>query len=463
MYLYNTQKNPSNLSGGFFCFCNENISSKICIINENFCYICQKHICMEKDIICNIIRESQDVIPAIELYERPLKYEPNGNYVFVGVRQSGKSYMIYQRIQQLLREGHSIKQMVYVNFDDERLQMMKSDDLDLILQAYYSMYENKPFLFFDEIQNVEGWEFFARRLVNQKYQVFITGSNAKMLGRDIATTLGGRYWTCNVYPFTFKEYIGNLGVLLDNQWQYSTNLKAKVQRCFNDYFNFGGFPEISSIVAKRLWLNDIYNKIFFSDLVVRNKIRNENALRLTIRKLAESVKQPTAYNRISNLVKSTGVVCHPNTVMDFVSFLKDACMVFSITNYVSKFSERETIKKHYFVDNGLLHIFLNDDNTSLLENLCAIHLYQQYGNEQLFFYNKNVEVDFYIPERHIAVQSCYSMRDVNTFEREVNALVKLNSFENLEKAYIVTYDEEKTIVRDNLEIELIPIWKWLLL
>ena len=122
-----------------------------------------------------------------------------------------------------------------------------------------------------------------------------------------------------------------------------------------------------------------------------------------------------------------------------------------------------SIKKHYFVDNGLLHIFLNDDNTSLLENLCAIHLYQQYGNEQLFFYNKNVEVDFYIPERHIAVQSCYSMRDVNTFEREVNALVKLNSFENLEKAYIVTYDEEKTIVRDNLEIELIPIWKWLLL
>lgn len=417
---------------------------------------------MEKEILCNIIRESQDFIPDIKLYERPVRYEANSNYVFVGVRQSGKSYMIYQRIQQLLREGHSIRKMVYINFDDERLQLMKSEDLDLILQAYYSMYDEKPLLFFDEIQNVEGWEFYARRLANQKYQVFITGSNAKMLGRDIATALGGRYWTCNVYPFTFREYIESQGINLDSQWKHSANMKAKVQRLFADYFNYGGFPEISSIVAKRIWLNDIYNKIFFSDLVVRNKIRNENALRLVIRKLAESVKQPTAYNRISNLVKSTGVVCHPNTIMDFVSFLRDACMVFSLTNYVSKFSERETIKKHYFVDNGLLHIFLNDEKTSLLENLCAIHLYQQYGEDQLYFYNKNIEVDFYLPEQKIAIQSCYSMRDVQTFEREINALLKLHSFEPLEKAYVITYDEEKTIVRDDITIEVIPIWKWIL-
>lgn len=422
----------------------------------------QKDFAMEKDVICNIIRESQDFIPDIELYERPVNYERSGNYVFVGVRQSGKSYMIYQRIQQLLREGHNITKMVYVNFDDERLQLMKSDDLDLILQAYYSMYEEKPFLFFDEIQNVDGWEFFARRLVNQKYQVFITGSNAKMLGRDIATTLGGRYWTYNVYPFTFKEYIERQGVYIDNQWTHSMRTKLKVQRLFNDYFNYGGFPEISSIVAKRIWLNDIYNKIFFSDIVVRNKIRNENALRLTVRKLAESVKQPTAYNRISNLVKSAGVICHPNTVMDFVDCLRDSCMVFSLENYALKFSERETIKKHYFVDNGLLHIFLNDDRTSLLENLCAIHLRQQYGENQLFFYNKNVEVDFYIPEKKMAIQACYSMRDVLTFEREVNALLKFHLYEPLEKAYIITFDEEKTVVRDDITIDVMPIWKWLL-
>ncbi|MCH5311012.1 MAG: ATP-binding protein [Prevotella sp.] len=417
---------------------------------------------MNKEIIANIIREGQDFIPEIQLYRRQAEYEAQGNYVFVGVRQCGKSYMLYQRIQQLLEEGHDIRKMVYVNFDDERLQAIKADELDLILQAYGTMNDEKPFLFFDEIQNVDGWEHFARRLANQKYQVFITGSNARMLGRDIATTLGGRYWTRNVYPFTFNEYLGSLGIALDKQWFYSSRTRATVERAFDNYFHFGGFPEVRTLVAKRLWLNDIYNKIFFSDLVVRNKIRNEAALRLTVRRLAESVKQPLAYNRISNLVKSTGVNCQPNTVMDFITFLRDACILFSLKNYTSKFSERETIKKHYFVDNGLLNIFLNNDQTSLLENLCAIHLYQRYGNEQLYFYNKNVEVDFYLPEKHTAIQACYSMGDTNTSEREINALLKLHSFEPLEQALIITRDEESTIKRGNLTIEVKPIWKWLL-
>ena len=428
---------------------------------------------MEKEIISSIIREGQDFIPEIDLYKRPAEYEEQGNYVFVGVRQCGKSYMLYQRIQHLLHEGHDIREIVYVNFDDERLKMMKAEELDFILQAYAAMNEGRPLLFFDEIQNVEGWEHFARRLANQKYQVFITGSNAKMLGRDIATTLGGRYWTRNVYPFTFKEYLGSMGVLTlqmakgievaDRQWMHSPRVKAAVERAFHDYFHFGGFPELRHIVAKRIWLNDIYNKIFFSDLVVRNKVKNENALRLTIRRLAECVRQPTAYNRISNLVKSTGVTCHPNTVMDFVGFMRDACMVFSLKNYVSKFSDRETIKKHYFVDNGLLNIFLNNDETALLENLCAIHLHQLYDEEHLYYYNKNVEVDFYLPDEHTAIQACYNMSEIKTAEREVEALVKLHAYEPLKRAMIITRDEEKTIQAGNgLTIEIKPIWKWLL-
>lgn len=417
---------------------------------------------MEKETISRIIREGQEYIPEIELYRRPIEFEKLGNYVFVGVRQCGKSYMLYQRIQQLLHEGHDIKEMVYINFDDERLQLMKTEELDLILQAYASMNVGKPMLFFDEIQNIEGWEHFARRLANQKYQVFITGSNAKMLGRDIATTLGGRYWTQNVYPFTFKEYIGSQNITLDPQWEYSPSLKAAVERAFNEYFHFGGFPEVREMIAKRIWLNELYNKIFFSDLVVRNKIRHEATLRLTIRRLAESVKQPIAYNRISNLVKSAGINCQTNTVMDYVGFLRDACLVFSLSNYTSKFSECETIKKHYFVDNGLLNIFLNDGETSLLENLCAIHLYQQYG-EGLFYYNKNIEVDFYLPEEHTAIQACYNMSDLQTSEREINALVKLHAFEPLQRAIIITRDDETVIQKDNgLIIEVKPIWKWLL-
>lgn len=418
---------------------------------------------MEKEIISTIIREAQDYIPEIELYKRSLELEQQGNYVFVGVRQCGKSYMLYQHIQQLLREGHNIKEIVYINFDDERLHLMKAEELDLILQAYASSNKGKPLLFFDEIQNIEGWEHFARRLANQKYQVFITGSNAKMLGRDIATTLGGRYWTRNVYPFSFKEYIGREQINLDLHWSESPRLKALVERTFNSYFQFGGFPDVFDVRTKRVWLNELYNKIFFSDLVVRNKIRNETALRMTVKRLAESVKQPTAYNRISNLVRSAGINCQANTVMDYVSCMRDACLIFSLNNYASKFSERETIKKHYFADNGLLTIFLTDGETSLLENLCAIHLHQHYDETQLFFYNKNIEIDFFLPEEKTAIQACYSLRDLPTAEREINALVKFHAFEPLERALIITKDEEKTIKKDNgLTIEVIPIWKWLL-
>ena len=144
---------------------------------------------MDKELFRTIISENQEYIGSIPLVERPLDLEEYGNYVFVGVRQAGKSYLLYQRVQQLLAEGKLLEDIVYVNFDDERLQGMAANDFDLILQAYHSMYSGQPIFFFDEIQNVDGWANFARRLANLKYRVYVTGSNATMLSRDI-------YWQC---------------------------------------------------------------------------------------------------------------------------------------------------------------------------------------------------------------------------------------------------------------------------
>ena len=158
-----------------------------------------------KEIIRTLIKEGQETLGEVELYNRPYEFEENGRYVLVGVRQAGKSYMLYKRAKQLLASGHSLEEMVYIDFDDERLLGMTAVDLDLILQAYGSVYSHKPIFFFDEIQNIEAWEHFARRLANQKYQVFITGSNAKMLSRDIQTTLGGRYLDGKVFPYSFAE------------------------------------------------------------------------------------------------------------------------------------------------------------------------------------------------------------------------------------------------------------------
>ena len=138
--------------------------------------------------------------------------------------------------------------------------------------------------------------------------------------------------------------------------------------------------------------------------------------------------------------------------------------MFSLDNYASKFTEKETIKKHYFVDNGLLHLFLSDPDTALLENLCAIDLHARYNEEQLWFWNRNVEVDFYIPEEKTGIQACYSTsKDITTFERELNALISLDKAHPLDRMMIVTYDEDRTHKNSSgKEIEIIPLWKWLL-
>ena len=414
-----------------------------------------------KETFRTLIKEGQETLGEVELYNRPYEFEENGRYVLVGVRQAGKSYMLYKRAKQLLASGHSLQEMVYIDFDDERLLGMAAADLDQILQAYGSVYSHRPILFFDEIQNVDGWEHFARRLANQKYQVFITGSNAKMLSRDIQTTLGGRYLDGKVFPYSFAEYLDAQDIALAKEWQHG-KVRSQVQQAFTQFLLWGGFPEILLYRNKRRWLNDLYEKILLGDVIQRNKVKNEMALRLTIKRLADNVMQPTSYNRVANLVKGTGVSTSVASVIDYVRYAKEACMLFPLENYASKFVEKETVKKHYFVDNGLLSIFLIGGETALLENVCAVHLYRKYENN-LYFYNKNIEVDFFVPDEAYAVQASYSINDEETRKREVDGLKKLHNFSPLKRMVIVTFDEEETIkFDDGSSIEVIPAWKWLL-
>lgn len=420
---------------------------------------------MQKEVFKTLIKEGQDEIQEVELYQRPFDFEEQGRYVLVGIRQAGKSYLLYQRAKQFLAEGHNIHEIVYINFDDERLYGMKAEDFDLILQAYNSMYSYKPILFFDEIQNIEGWEHFARRLANKKYKVFITGSNAKMLSRDIATTLGARYFDEKIFPFSFQEYLEAKGIILEKNWQYGKP-KDTVQQNFAEYFKWGGFPELLLYKNKRHWLNGLYEKIVLGDVIQRNNIKNEQALRLALKRLSENVMQPTAYNRLANMVKSTGTSTNTASMIDYIRYTKEACLLFTLDNYASKFAEKETAKKHYFTDNGLLSIFLTESRSPLLENLCAITLHKKYNTSsetpQLYYYNQNVEVDFYIPEASLGIQASYTLADMDTRKREVDALIALNKQHPLQKAMIITYDEEEIIQEGGLTIEVVAIWKWLL-
>lgn len=415
---------------------------------------------IDKELIRSIISEGYEYIPHVDIVPRNITLEPAGNYVFVGVRQAGKSYTLYQQMQRKLNEGVPVDNMVYINFDDERLHGMTADQLDLILQANYSIRDSKPLFFFDEIQNVDGWENFARRLANQKYQVYITGSNAKMLSRDIQTVLGGRYIDVSVYPYSFAEFLSANGVELGTRWMYGQK-RGEVERTFNDYFQWGGFPELTRFKEKRVWLNGLYNRIFFNDLIVRNKVKNEEALRLALRKLAESLRQPVSYTRLCNMIKAVGVSCGTATVIEYINHFIDACLIFPLQNYASRFVERETTKKYYFVDNGLLNLFLLENQSALLENICAIEMRKRYG-KGLYYYMHNIEVDFFVPEKDMAIQTSVRLSDQATIKREVDALTKLHKTHPLKKAVIVTRDEASTINVDGLAIDIVPVWKWLL-
>lgn len=415
---------------------------------------------MNKELFRAIISENQEFIGSIPLVERPLHLEESGNYVFVGVRQAGKSYLLYQRVKELLGCGINLHDIVYVNFDDERLLGMTTDDFDLILQAYYSMHGGQPIFFFDEIQNVDGWANFARRLANQKHRVYVTGSNAKMLSRDIETVLGGRYLSVYVFTYSFEEYLKAIGISVSGGSQYGRKAN-ELQRHFRTYFEWGGFPELVNFREKRVWLNSLYNRIFFNDLVVRHKVKNEDSLRMCIRRLAESVMQPCSLNRLSNLVKSTGRPCSPSTVMEYVRYLQESCLLISLDNYASKYVDKETVKKHYFIDNGLLHLFINNPDTALLENLCAINLYKRYG-KGVYYFNRNIEVDFYVPDEKLAIQASFRMSEEATLEREIKALVALHGLYETQRNLIITYEDEGIMERDGIKIEIIPVWKWLL-
>lgn len=326
-------------------------------------------------------------------------------------------------------------------------------------------HQERPYIFLDEIQSITGWEKFARRLAESKYHVMITGSNAKMLSREIASTLGGSYIQRNIYPFSFKEYLEYHGVELEKNWEYKSEQKLTVIRHFANYFVFGGFAESFNKDNKREWITSLYQKILMGDIVERNKIRNPRVFRLLARKLADSVMQPTTLKRLEHIIKSTGDSISSTVLKDYLDYMEDAYLIFSIPNLVSPLTEQQTIVKRYFADNGILNLFLMNGETKLLENIVAVHLNKQYRNTdedlRLFYYNKGVEVDFCIPERNLAIQVSYNIDDAVTYEREVGGLVKFLKAYNQYRGIIITWDTESEIVVDDITINVVPVWKWL--
>ena len=416
---------------------------------------------MTKDLIKLLISEYQTYVSQVDLIPRNVEFVDGLNYVFVGLRHAGKSYLMFQRIAQLIEQGHKKEEILYFNFEDDRIDSLEVKDLDLIKTCYEEMYDSRPIFFLDEIQLVDRWERFARRLADQKYQVYITGSNAKMLSSEIATTLGGRYMIHEVYPYSLQEYLKASGINMHEKNAQFTFGK-QIVKLANTYFQHGGLPETVGMKEPRSWMSNLFSKIFFGDLVARYRIRNDYALRVMIRKMAESVKQPLSYNRIASIVSSTGKKLSTDAAIDYVGYMTETWLILPYENLYGKLQDKESNRKYYFTDNGLLHLFLVDANTSLLENIVALTLRRKYGDGSYYWNCKNAEVDFVVPEKGLAVQVSYSMADADTFKRETDALIKLHSAQPISQMTVVTMEEESIVEKEGLHIELVPLWKWLL-
>lgn len=419
---------------------------------------------MNQDILKQVVVDQREMYLDVPFVHRKYLMEDGVNYCFVGIRRSGKSTLMYQRIHDLLDRGVPLGRIIYVNFEDERLMEMTAADLNLILEVGYELSGGeKPYVFLDEIQNVEGWSKFARRIADQKYPVCITGSNSKMLSSGIASTLGGRYMIIPVYPYAFREYLHAEGTNVAALSPLGTKQKAEVMRLYGQYLQYGAFPELVHVSSKRDYLTSIYQTVYLGDIVTRNHISNSFAVRLILKKVAESVGHPLSFSRLYNIVTGTGIRMSKQTVIDYVGHIIDSYLLFPVQNYAAKLLERESAPKYYFMDTGFLGLFLLDCKTVQLENLVAIELIRRYGKENIYYFERNIGIDFYVPSDRLAIQVSWSMlENDDTRSREVGAFAKLRSFFPEARCLVLTNSEKAELQVDGMQVSVIPAWEWLL-
>ncbi|MBR1632086.1 MAG: ATP-binding protein [Paludibacteraceae bacterium] len=422
---------------------------------------------MDKLLIKQILLDQKHTLQSYEIEPRNYTIDPHLNYVFVGVRRAGKSYMLYHVIHQLVATGRSWDEVLYMNFEDERLENFTTTDFATLIECHQELYGiEHPVIFLDEMQNISGWEKFARRMADSKAHIMLTGSNAKMLSREIMGTLGGRFVPMDIYPYSFAEMLNILHIRCDEHAMLQTNLRSDIIRQFDIYLHWGGMPETAHVTQKRQYLSSVYQKIYLNDIAARSRISNLPALRLMVKKVADSLGQPISYNRLGNIVSTINGKISVPTIQTYISAVEEAWLLLRLRNIAASVTERESVCKYYFVDNGFLNLFLFDGETALLENQVALELFRRYGhdleNDTVYFYNNGAEVDFYIPSEEWAIQVCYSLTDPQTLKREKEGLLKIAKALPCRRRTIITYDTTDVMHDEQGEIDVIPCWRWLL-
>lgn len=377
--------------------------------------------------------------------------------VITGIRRCGKSVLMQQ-----IRERQNEKDY-YLNFDDERLINFRVEDFQMLNEVFMEDFGIQKHYYLDEIQNVEGWERFVNRLYGQGCKVFVTGSNANLLSRELGTFLTGRHVTIELYPFSFREYLELEQIEVKQDTFYTTEGKAlllgKVQR----YMKTGGFPQYIQSDSDN-YLFSLYNDIIYKDVVVRNKINNEKQLKEMMYYLASNATHRFTYNSVAKAVN----IKSPDTIKSYIGFIEDTYLVRQLAKFdYSVGVQMRSPKKIYFIDNALIHkIGFNatDNLGSSLENCVCVELMRR--GKDIYYHADTQECDFIMREGVTiveAMQVTVSIKDANTREREIKGLLAAMERYGLTIGTIITLEEEEEItVNDHQLISVRPIWKWLL-
>lgn len=374
----------------------------------------------------------------------------------IGPRRAGKTYFLYQIMKEL---KIPLNEILYLNFADERIKNIKQDELQLILDAYGELYPNyKPTIFFDEIQEVSDWDLFVLRLQNQKYTIYITGSNSRMLSVEIATQLRGRTYTVEILPFSFSEYLFFKNINLNKNWEH-TKMKYIVKKEFENYINLSGYPECV-IENKLIFLNDYYKAIIFRDIIERYNIKDTHGLDFVMKYLTNNYASLFSLYKLFNFSKTMQINLGMGSIQKYSKALEDVYFLMILNKYSKSIKKKlQNPSKAYLFDHGYIN-FLNSnvDKGRLIENIVAIELRRK--NKIITYYKEVNECDFII-ENHTPLQVTWELNK-NNEKREYVGLIEAMNYLNVKQGLILTYDQEDSKDIDGKKIRIIPLWKWLL-
>lgn len=424
-----------------------------------------------KEIIKTIINEQQKrVLP--EIKPRTLEIPVNIQMIIslIGARRCGKTYLLYSVIKKLRENGVSAKQIVFLNFEDERLNL-QTNQLDLILQAFYELQPeiniSDCYFFFDEIQNIDGWEKFVRRIFdNITKNIYITGSNSKLLSTEIATSLRGRTITYTVFPLSLHEYLNFNQIEID---LYDTQKKARILQSVSKFLKNGGFPEIIDFDdnTRLRVLQSYFNTMIYRDIIERYKISDPSMLKFFIKKIFASVGKPISINKIYNELRSLGYKVSNNYLYDFLEYCNTIFLTLSIPKFhFSEIKQEKSDKKIYCIDTGLLsavEFTISENKGKLFENLVLLELLK--SNKEVFYFKEKYECDFICRENgnFEPIQVSYIIDNEETKERELRGLHEACQFLNVKGGYLLTFDTEEELIYKEINVKIIPFYKYFLI